>query len=163
MAFAKLMIIGNLGRDPEMRYTPSGRQVTEFSVAVSHRGRDPQSNEWVDQGTDWYRVTIWGDRGERAAESLRKGHRVFVDGRFRTREYETRDGLKRTALEITAENVISLERSSRAEGEDAPPFPTDKPTPGGVSPIRGQAGGAAAAGGKGTDEPGYGDLDDLPF
>ena len=110
MAFAKLMIIGNLGRDPEMRYTPSGRPVTEFSVAVSHRGKDPQSGEWVDQGTDWYRVTIWGERGERAAEQFRKGNKVFVEGRFRTREFEGRDGQKRTALEITADNVISLER-----------------------------------------------------
>src|SRR6476619_4761598 len=86
MAFAKVMIIGNLARDPEMRYTPNGRQVTEFSVAVTHRGRDPQTGEWADQGTDWYRVTIGGDRAERAAEQFRKGNRVFVEGRFRHRE-----------------------------------------------------------------------------
>ena len=115
MAFSKVMIIGNLGRDPEMRYTPSGRQVTEFSVAVTHRGRDPQSGEWADQGTDWFRVTIWGDRAERAAEQFRKGNRVFVEGRFRTREYDAKDGTKRTSLEITADNVIALERKSRDE------------------------------------------------
>ncbi len=156
MAFAKLMLIGNLGRDPEMRYTPSGRPVTEFSVAVSHRGKDATSGEWVDQGTDWYRVTIWGDRGERAAEQLRKGNRVFVEGRFRTREYETRDGQKRTALEVTADNVISLDRPARDE-EGAPAFPAEgaRPAASGVSPIR-----------RGTEqppEPNYGDLDDLPF
>ena len=153
MAFAKLMIIGNLGRDPEMRYTPSGRPVTEFSVAVSHRGKDAQSGEWVDQGTDWYRVTIWGERGERAAEQFRKGNRVFVEGRFRTREFEGRDGQKRTALEITADNVISLERGGReeAEGAAAPPFPTEgRPA---SSPVRRDA--------PAEDVPS--DLDELPF
>jgi hypothetical protein len=71
MAFSKVMIIGNLGRDPEMRYTPNGRPVTEFSVAVTHRARDPQTGEWSDQGTDWFRVTVWGDRAERTAEEFR--------------------------------------------------------------------------------------------
>ena len=155
MAFAKLMIIGNLGRDPEMRYTPSGRPVTEFSVAVSHRGRDPQSGDWVDQGTDWYRVTIWGERGERAAEQLRKGMRVFVEGRFRTREFEGRDGAKRTALEITADNVISLDRNARDEGDGGPaPSVTGDARPaGGSSPVRRDA--------PPDDVPS--DLDDLPF
>ena len=92
MAFSKVMIIGNLGRDPEMRYTPNGRQVTEFSVAVTHRGRDQATGEWADLGTDWFRVTVWGDRAERAAEDFRKGNRVFVEGRFRTREYDAKDG-----------------------------------------------------------------------
>ena len=104
MAFAKAMIIGNLGRDPEMRYLPSGRPVTEFSVAVSHSKPDGNGG-WVDEGTDWYRVTVWGDRAERTAEQFRKGNKVFVEGRFRTREFEGRDGQKRTALEITADNV----------------------------------------------------------
>jgi single-strand DNA-binding protein len=113
MAFSKVMIIGNLGRDPEMRYTPNGRPLTEFSVAVTHRGRDAQSGEWADLGTDWFRVTVWGDRAERTAEEFRKGNRVFVEGRFRTREYDAKDGTKRTSLEITADNVIALERKSR--------------------------------------------------
>ena len=159
MAFSKVMIIGNLGRDPEMRYTPNGRPVTEFSVAVTHRGRDPQSGEWADLGTDWFRVTVWGDRAERTAEEFRKGNRVFVEGRFRTREYDAKDGTKRTSLEITADNVIALERKSRDE--------------------EGSFGGAAggSSGGGGYDRPaGDGapvrptrapaddtDLDDLPF
>src|SRR3954452_3306787 len=117
MAVAKVMIIGNLGRDPEMRYTPNGRPVTEFSVAVSHRSRDAATGEWQDDQTDWYRVTVWGDRAERTAEQFRKGNRVFVEGRFRTREYEAKDGTHRTSLEITADNVIPLERQSRDEGD----------------------------------------------
>jgi single-strand DNA-binding protein len=159
MAFAKVMIIGNLGRDPEMRYTPNGRPVTEFSVAVSHRSRDAATGEWQDDQTDWYRVTVWGDRAERTAEQFRKGNRVFVEGRFRTREYEARDGQKRVSLEVTADNVIAFgDRARDEEGSFGAPA--------------GGFGGAAASGG----DPGGGnvrptrapqptpdDLDDLPF
>jgi single-strand DNA-binding protein len=112
MAFCKIMLIGNLGRDPEMRYTPSGRPVTQFSVAVSNSKPDGQGG-WVDEGTDWYRVSVFGDRAERAAEQLRKGNRVFVEGRFKTREFEGNDGQKRTSLDVTADNVISLDRKGR--------------------------------------------------
>ena len=153
MSLTKLMIIGNLGRDPEMRYTPSGRPVTDFSVAVSHRGRDPQSGDWVDQGTDWYRVTIWGERGERAAEQLRKGMRVFVEGRFRTREYEARDGTKRTALEITADNVISME--GRQRDDDGGSFSAPSGGFGGGNAVRPTRPSAPP--------PSDDDLDDLPF
>ena len=158
MAFAKAMIIGNLGRDPEMRYTPSGRPVTEFSVAVSHSKPDG-SGGWVDEGTDWYRVTVWGDRAERTAEQFRKGNKVFVEGRFRTREYEAKDGQKRTALEITADNVISLD--ARARNDEGGSF---------AAPSGGFAGGAPGAGGGGESvrptrpaAPRDDDLDDLPF
>ncbi|MEI7743514.1 MAG: single-stranded DNA-binding protein [Chloroflexota bacterium] len=121
MAFAKAMIIGNLGRDPEMRYTPNGRPVTEFSVAVSH-SRPDGNGGWVDEGTDWYRVTVWGDRAERTAEQFRKGNKVFVEGRFRTREFEGKDGQKRTALEITADNVISLDSKARSADDEGGSF-----------------------------------------
>ncbi len=161
MAFSKVMIIGNLGRDPEMRYTPNGRQVTEFSVAVTHRGRDPQSGEWADQGTDWFRVTIWGDRAERAAEEFRKGNRVFVEGRFRTREYDAKDGTHRTSLEITADNVIALERKGREDGDGEFAAATPART------AAGAPAGAGGGGGAGGDAPrgGFDDteLDDLPF
>ena len=162
MAFAKAMIIGNLGRDPEMRYTPNGRPVTEFSVAVGYSKPDGNGG-WIDEGTDWYRVTVWGDRAERTAEQFRKGNKVFVEGRFRTREYEARDGQKRTSLEITADNVISLDARARVDDE------------GGTfaAPAAGFSGGAGGAAGAGqpvrptrTDRPAAprdDDLDDLPF
>ena len=111
MAFCKVMIIGNLGRDPEMRYTPTGKPVTQFSVAVNQSTKNQQTGEWIEE-TDWFRVSVFGDRAERAAEQLRKGNRVFVEGRFRTREFEGQDGQKRTSLDVTADNVISLEFSS---------------------------------------------------
>ena len=100
MALCKVMIIGNLGSDPEMRYTPNGRAVTQFNVAVNQSTKNQQTGEWIEE-TDWFRVSVWGDRAERMAESLRKGNKVFVEGRFKTREFEGRDGQKRTALEIT--------------------------------------------------------------
>jgi single-strand DNA-binding protein len=167
MAFSKVMIIGNLGRDPEMRYTPNGRQVTEFSVAVTHRGRDAATGEWADQGTDWFRVTVWGDRAERAAEEFRKGNRVFVEGRFRTREYDAKDGTKRTSLELTADNVIALERKSRDDdGEFGSSGPASAPRPANAgapasSGASANAGAPAASRGGGYDDDG--DLDDLPF
>jgi single-strand DNA-binding protein len=153
MAFAKVMIIGNLGRDPEMRYTPNGRPVTEFSVAVGHSKPDG-SGGWIDEGTDWFRVTVWGDRAERTAEQFRKGNKVFVEGRFRTREYEAKDGQKRTSLEITADNVISLDARVR---DDEGSFGAPASGSGGgeiVRPTRPQAPAPQA-----RDD----DFDDLPF
>ncbi|MFL5757837.1 MAG: single-stranded DNA-binding protein [Chloroflexota bacterium] len=148
MALCKLMIIGNLGRDPEMRYTPSGRPVTEFSVAVNQSTKNQQTGEWNEE-TDWFRVSVWGDRAERAAEQLRKGNRVFVEGRFRTREYEARDGQKRISLEITADSLVNLEKRTREDGEGT--F---------TAPSGGFAGAPAGGGGR---PPADDDLDDLPF
>src|SRR3954453_3993083 len=112
MAFCKIMLIGNLGRDPEMRYTPTGRPVTQFSVAVSNSKPDGQGG-WVDEGTDWYRVSVLGDRAGRAAENLRKGNRAFVEGRSTPPQFEGNDGQKRASLDVTADNVISLGRKGR--------------------------------------------------
>jgi single-strand DNA-binding protein len=152
MAFCKIMLIGNLGRDPEMRYIPSGRAVTQFTVAVSNSKPDGQGG-WVDEGTDWYRVSIFGDRAERVAEQLRKGNRVFVEGRFKTREYEGNDGQKRTSLDVTADNVISLDRKGRDDDAAFAGVPAAS------------AAGAAGPSGGGSSRPPADDtdLDDLPF
>ena len=154
MAFCKLMIIGNLGRDPEMRYTPTGKPVTQFTVAVNQSTRNQQTGEWTEE-TDWFRVSVFGDRAERAAEQLRKGNRVFVEGRFRTREFEGQDGQKRTSLDLTADNVISLEKRPRDEEgafAGAPGVASGAPSPGGSG---GSGGGRPPA-----DDT---DIDDLPF
>jgi single-strand DNA-binding protein len=145
MSLCKLMFIGNLGRDPEMRYTPSGRPVTQFTVAVNQSTKNQQTGEWTEE-TDWFRVSVWGDRAERVAEQLRKGNRVFVEGRFKTREFEGQDGQKRVSLDVTADNVISLEKRSREE-DGAMAEPAGAPRP-------------AAAPAARYDES---DLDDLPF
>jgi single-strand DNA-binding protein len=145
MSLCKLMFIGNLGRDPEMRYTPSGRPVTQFTVAVNQSTKNQQTGEWTEE-TDWFRVSVWGDRAERAADQLRKGNRVFVEGRFKSREYETQDGQKRISLDVTADQVINLEKRPRDE-EGTFGEPAGAPRP------------AAAPSGR----PDESDLDDLPF
>jgi single-strand DNA-binding protein len=146
MALCKIQIIGNLGRDPELRYTPNGRPVATFSVAVNQATKNQQTGEWV-EATDWFRVSVWGDRAERAAESLRKGSRVFVDGRFRTREYETNDGRKGMSLDVSADTVVGLDKRE-TEGTFAAGAPA--------------AGAPAAPAGRGGS---YDDteIDDLPF
>ena len=159
MALCKVMIIGNLGADPEMRYTPSGRPVTQFNVAVNQSTKNQQTGEWV-EATDWFRISVWGDRAERAAENLRKGNRVFVEGRFKTREFEGRDGQKRTSLEITADSLVNLEKRNREEGEGE--FAAAAPgRPAAGNPAAGNGGGTAPRGGGG----GFDDteIDDLPF
>ena len=155
MAFCKIMLIGNLGRDPEMRYTPAGKPVTQFSVAVSHSKPDGQGG-WVDEGTDWYRISVFGDRAERAAEQLRKGNKVFVEGRFKTREFEGKDGEKRLSLDVISDNVISLERRGRDDDGGGGSF-SDAPASGGPS-----SGGGAGTGGSRPPADDTG-LDDLPF
>ena len=150
MALCKVMIIGNLGSDPEMRYTPSNRAVTQFNVAVNQSTKNQQTGEWVEE-TDWFRVSVWGDRAERMAETLRKGNKVFVEGRFKTRQFEGRDGQTRTSLEITADSIVNLERRPRDEDGsfNAQPDQSAVPAGGGVRPQRAP-----------TDDT---DLDDLPF
>ena len=150
-SLSKIQIIGNLGRDPELRYTPNGRPVATFSVAVNQATKNQQTGEWI-EATDWFRVSVWGDRAERSAENLRKGSRVFVDGRFRTREYETNDGRKGMSLDVTADNVIGLDRRDQ-EGTFA-----------GAPGAQGAAAGVPAAGGPpsggGFDDT---EIDELPF
>lgn len=147
MGYCKINFIGNLGRDPEMRYTPNGKQVTEFSVAVNQGTKNRETGEWSDD-TDWFRVTVWGDRAEAAAEKLRKGNSVFVEGRFKTREYDAKDGSRRTSMEVTADSVIPMERKAREDGGEGP---RERPA-------------AAAASRPGSQGGGYQeDLDDLPF
>jgi single-strand DNA-binding protein len=158
MALCKAMIIGNLGADPEMRYTPNGRPVTQFNVAVNQSTKNQQTGEWV-EATDWFRVSVWGDRAERAAETLRKGNKVFIEGRFKTREFEGRDGQKRTSLEITADSVVNLEKRPREEGEGQFATAGAAGGPPSGSPAGAPRGGGGGGGGNFEDN----ELDDLPF
>ena len=114
MTLNKMMIIGNLGADPELRYTPGGKAVAELRVAVNDRSKGPDG-EWQDE-TQWFRVELWEQAAERAAERLRKGHKIFAEGQLRAREWEGKDGQKRTSLEIRFARVQSLERREPGEG-----------------------------------------------
>jgi len=158
MALCKVMIIGNLGADPEMRYTPNGRPVTQFNVAVNQSTKNQQTGEWV-EATDWFRVSVWGDRAERTAETLRKGNKVFVEGRFKTREFEGRDGKARTSLEITADSVVNLEKRPREDSEGQFAAPADGGGPSAPAP-GGPSAGQPRGGGGSVDDT---EFDDLPF
>lgn len=117
MAFAELTLMGNLGGDPEMRYTPGGTSVTSFNVAVGISRKNKQTGEWDDLGTNWYRVAVFGEQGERLADTLKKGDRVLVMGRFHAREYDRNDGGKGTSLDVVASKVVNLGRSQRNREE----------------------------------------------
>ena len=157
MAFCKIMFIGNLGRDPEMRYTPNGKAVTQFTVAVNQSKPDPNApTGWTDE-TDWFRVSVFGDRAERVADQIKKGSKVFVEGRFKSREFEGNDGQKRTSLDVIADNVINLERRGREEGEGSFSIPQGERA---AAPAGAAAGGGRGYGGGGRDDT---ELDDLPF
>ena len=108
----RAMVIGNLTKDPEMRYTPNGAAVTSFSVATNRRwtGQDGNQSEEV----EFHEVTAWGKLAEIASQVLKKGAPAYVEGRLRTRSWEGQDGVKRYKTEIVAENLIAL--SSRGSG-----------------------------------------------
>jgi single-strand DNA-binding protein len=121
MADNSITLVGNLTRDPELRFTTGGRGVASFGIAV---GRRYQVNgEWQEQ-TSYFNIVAWGQLGENAAASLTKGMRVVVSGRLEQREYQNREGEKRTAIEINADEVgpslrwatASIERNPRTDG-----------------------------------------------
>ena len=152
MSLNKAMIIGNLGRDPEMRYTPSGQAVTQFTVAVNRNWKDP-NGEWKEE-TEWFRVVVWGQQAERAAEHLRKGNKVYIEGRLQTRQWEDQTGAKRYTTELVANQVTNLERRNRDEGaEEGASAPTSRP-------MRPAPSGDAGGGEKFDDGNNF---DDLPF
>jgi single-strand DNA-binding protein len=154
----KVILIGNLGRDAETKFTASGAAVTRFSVATTRSWKDQQSNEWKEE-TNWTNVVLW--RQENVANYLIKGKQVYVEGRLQTRSYDDKDGKKVYATEVVAEEVILL--GGRGEGS-------------GGYESGGQAAGAARAGGgggrgkasaPGADEDPFGGMgvtdDDVPF
>lgn len=100
-----LTLIGNLTGDPELRFTPSGSAVANFQVASTPRTFDKQSNEWKDGETLYLRCSLWRDAAENVAESLVKGTRVIVTGRLKSRSYDTKEGDKRTVMELEVDEI----------------------------------------------------------
>ncbi|PRY58775.1 single-strand binding protein [Knoellia remsis] len=100
-----ITIVGNLTGDPELRFTPSGAAVANFTVASTPRTFDRQSNEWKDGETLFMRCSVWRDAAENVAESLQRGMRVIVTGRLKSRSYETKEGEKRTVIEMDVDEV----------------------------------------------------------
>ena len=115
----KVILIGNLGRDAETKFTPSGVAMTRFAVATSRRWKDQQTGEWKEE-TDWSNVVLW--RQENVGQYLTKGKQVYVEGRLQTRSYEDKDGQKKYSTEVVADEVMLLggrgDSSPMAAGAD---------------------------------------------
>ncbi len=113
-SLAKIILVGNLGRDAELKYTPSGAAVLEFTLAVNERSGDRGAGGT--ETTTWFRINLWGKQAETLKQYLVKGKQVYVDGRLRVREYTDRDGKNRTSLEVRADQIQLL--GGRGEGID---------------------------------------------
>ena len=148
MTMNKIMVIGNLGSDPEMRYTPNGQAVTNFNVATNYRYNTADGEQREE--TEWFRVSVFGKQAESCNQYLAKGRKVYVDGRLRSRTFQDRNGETRVSLEITAQDVRFLSTPGGG-GEGFAPAPG-----GGYEP---------GSGGGGYEPPPTGDFgaDDLPF
>jgi single-strand DNA-binding protein len=153
MSFNKIIIVGNLGRDPELRYTPQGSAVCNFSVATNEKKRD-KAGELQDV-TTWFRVTLWNKQAENASKYLTKGSPVYVEGRLRIEEWTDRDGNNRYTLEV---NATDMQFISAGRGDEF--------ASGGGSESEFSGGndfedaGSGSSGGVGTPPPSD---DDIPF
>jgi single-strand DNA-binding protein len=114
----KAILIGRLGSDPEVRYTPSGVAVANFSIATSEEWKDKDSGEKKER-TEWHRIVAWSKLGEICGEYLAKGRQVYVEGRIQTRSWEDRDGNKRYTTEIVATDVQFLGGRDAGTGAQA--------------------------------------------
>jgi single-strand DNA-binding protein len=153
----KVILVGNLGRDAETKFTPSGAAVTRFSVATTRSWKDQQTNEWKEE-TNWTNVTVW--RQENLANYLTKGKQVYVEGRLQTRSYDDKDGKKVYTTEVVADDVILLGGRGEASsgGFEAPSASRARAGAGGT---RGGAPSAPAT----AEEDQFGGItdDDVPF
>ncbi len=148
----KVILIGNLGRDPELRYTQSGQAVANFTLATTERFSNREGER--QERTEWHRIVAWGRTAELCAQYLAKGRSVYIEGRLQTREWEDKEGQKRRTTEITAQSVQFL--GGRGQGGDAGPPPTSADAPSGAPP----ASSGVEGGGGGSAAP---PKDDIPF
>jgi single-strand DNA-binding protein len=154
-----ITVVGNLTADPELRFTPSGAAVANFTVASTPRTFDRQTNEWKDGEALFLNCSVWRQAAENAAESLVKGSRVIVSGRLKARSYETREGEKRTVFEIDVDEVgpslkyatAKVTKTTRSGGGGSSSFsttPADDPWATGQQSQGGQAAGQGSWGGQ---------------
>jgi single-strand DNA-binding protein len=136
-----ITVIGNLTNDPELRFTPSGAAVANFTVASTPRTFDRQSNDWKDGETLFLRCSVWRDAAENVAESLSRGSRVIVSGRLKSRTYDTKEGEKRTVIELDVDEVGPSLRYATAK--------VNKTSRGGGGGGGGNFGGGGSGGGSG--------------
>ena len=145
----KAIIVGNLGRDPEIRYTKGGSPVCQLSVATT-RAYTNKNNDRVEE-TEWHRIVVWGKSAEHCNNFLSKGRQVYVEGRIQTRSYEDKDGIKRYSTEIVSDTVQFLGSRGGQTSDGAPSQFSQFSPPSPAAP----SGDAAP--------PTFGDDDDIPF
>jgi single-strand DNA-binding protein len=154
----KVILVGNLGRDAETKFTPSGAAVTKFAIATTRSWKDQQTNEWKEE-TNWTNVVVW--RQENLANYLTKGKQVYVEGRLQTRSYDDKDGKKVYTTEVVADDVILLGGRGESSGGSGA-FE-------GAAPSRARTGASGARGGTAVpmtgDDDTFGGItdDDVPF
>lgn len=142
----KVQIIGNLGRDPEIRYMPSGDAIANIAVATSYKTKDKNTGEQKEY-TEWHRISFFGRLAEIVGQYLQKGSSVYVEGRLQTRKYTDKDGIEKYATEIIAENMQMLGNTKQQDGHSEPPQRRAVPTGGSPRPA-----------------PNFSDMDDdIPF
>lgn len=117
MSFNKIILVGNLGREPELRYTPQGTPVCDFSIATNEK-RKNKSGQYEDHVT-WFKVTIWGRQAETASQYLTKGRPIYIEGRLRLSEWADKDGKPRTTLEVHATDMQFIGGGSAAKAAGA--------------------------------------------
>ena len=121
------ILIGNLGRDPELRYTPSGQAVASFSMATTERWKDKSGQ--MTERTEWHNIVCWGRNAEVASQYLKKGSPVYIEGRIQNRTYDDKDGNRRYISEVVARRLQMLSRKgeSAESPPDVPPVPENVP------------------------------------
>ncbi|HEY3444728.1 MAG TPA: single-stranded DNA-binding protein [Myxococcales bacterium] len=161
----KAIVLGNLGKDPEIRYTPGGQPVCNFTVATNESWTDKSSGQKQER-TEWHRIVVWGKTAENCGQYLKKGSSVYIEGRIQTREWTDKEGVKKYTTEIVANSVQFLggkggggAPGGRGGGDDFGPPPPD------FEPVDGGAGGAGGGGGGGGggETKGSGNDPDIPF
>ena len=149
----KVILIGNLGRDPELRFVQSGQAVANFTLATNDRWTDREGKP--QERTEWHRIVVWGKQAENCANYLSKGRTVYIEGRLQTREWEDKEGHKRQTTEVVAQQVQFLDRREGGGREAAP-------RGAGSSGSSGSSGGAGGYG-EGEPPPSPPGGDDIPF
>jgi single-strand DNA-binding protein len=151
----KVQIIGNLGRDPEVRYMPSGDAMATIAVATTEKWKDKATGE-TREATEWHRITFFGKLAEIVGQYLKKGSQIYVEGSLRTREYTDKDGIKKYATDIRADEMKML-GGTRTANDGSAPAPRQSPAPASrnAAPAPRQPQGQA---------PNFSDMDDdIPF
>lgn len=121
----KVILLGNLGRDPELRYTPSGSPVANFTLATNETWKDKDGQK--QEHTEWHRIVVFGKLAEICGEYCRKGRQVYIEGSIRSRTYKDRDGNDKTVSEIRADSLVLVGRPEGSGGESAKPAAAERP------------------------------------